>query len=152
MNPGGVRADVDAGPVTWGELFAVQPFGNDLVTMKLTGAQIRALLTQQFTAGRILQVSGLRFSWRDGDGAANGPAGGVLVDVTTAEGAPIDPGATYTVAVNGFLAGGGDGFTVLKEGTARVVGPVDLDALVDYVRSRPQPFDAPVEGRIRLAP
>ena len=67
----------------------------------------------------------------------------------------VDGGAgvhsvTYTVTVNSFLAGGGDGFTVLREGTNRVVGPVDLDALVEYVEALPTPFTSEIEGRIVL--
>jgi 2',3'-cyclic-nucleotide 2'-phosphodiesterase (5'-nucleotidase family) len=153
MNPGGVRADVDAGPVTWGDLFAVQPFANDLVTMKLTGQQVLDLLAQQFAVGRILQVSGLRFSWRDGDGAGNGPLLGALMGVTGGGGgAAIDPAASYTVTVNSFLAGGGDNFTVLRDGADRVVGPVDLDALVEYVQQLAQPIGAGIEGRVTLVP
>jgi 5'-nucleotidase len=63
---------------------------------------------------------------------------------------PNDASVTYTVTVNSFLAGGGDGFTVLRDGTNRVVGPVDLDALVDYVAALPTPFTSRIEGRIEL--
>jgi len=66
-----------------------------------------------------------------------------------ASGAPINPAATYRVTVNSFLAGGGDNFTILNEGQNRVVGPVDLDALVGYIEALPQPFSASVEGRIQ---
>ena len=66
---------------------------------------------------------------------------------------PNDAGVTYTVTVNSFLAGGGDGFTVLRDGTNRVVGPVDLDALVDYIELvLPDPFTSQIEGRIQLTP
>jgi 5'-nucleotidase len=153
MNPGGIRAGISAGEVTWGELFAVQPFGNDLVGMNLTGAQVWTLLGQQFQRpfNRILQISGLHYRYR-----SSGPGGGEILGVWTgAPGdetnpVPNDPGVTYTVTVNSFLAGGGDNFTVLREGTDRVVGPVDLDALVDYVAELTQPFRAQVEGRIEL--
>ena len=150
MNPGGIRAGLDAGPVTWGELFTVQPFANDLVAMKLTGLQIRDLLAQQFVVGRILQVSGLRIVWSDT--GAPGPSGGNLVSVSRSDGTPLDPAVLYTVTVNSFLAGGGDGFTVLTTGAEPVVGPVDLQALVDYVRQLAQPIDPAVEGRITLTP
>ena len=157
MNPGGVRSDINAGPITWGELFEVQPFANDLVTMNLSGQQVLDLLTQQVTtAGRILQVSGLTFSWHDNDGSGvgvgNGSLGGVILNVTTSGGQPINPAASYSVTVNSFLAGGGDGFTVLTGGTNRVVGPVDLDGLVDYVKQLPQPINAVIEGRVTLVP
>jgi 5'-nucleotidase len=63
---------------------------------------------------------------------------------------PNDDSVTYTVTVNSFLAGGGDGFTVLRDGTNRVVGPVDLDALVEYIEGLPTPFTSQIEGRIQL--
>jgi 5'-nucleotidase len=64
------------------------------------------------------------------------------------DGVPIDLATNYTVTVNSFLAAGGDNFTVLPQGTNQVGGPIDLDALIDYVESLPQPFSAAVEGRI----
>jgi len=145
MNPGGIRADISAGPVSWGDLFTVQPFNNDVMKMTLTGAQIYTLLNQQWASQpypRLLQVSGLSYTW---DNAR--PAGARVVEVRKA-GVPIDVNALYTVAVNSFIAGGGDNFTVLTAGTHRVVGPVDLDALVVYVETHAQPFSAVIEGRI----
>lgn len=148
MNPGGVRADVDAGDVTWGELFAVQPFANGTVRMTLTGEQLRRLLAQQFTANRILQPSGIRWTYAS-DGAAR-----TIVDVALEDGSPVLADATYTVAVNSYLAEGGDGFGVLLEGTSRVAGPVDLDALEAYVsaQSAIAPLAAPATVRVTLVP
>nr|WP_232345390.1 5'-nucleotidase C-terminal domain-containing protein [Paenactinomyces guangxiensis] len=148
MNPGGIRADLPAGKVTWGDVFSVQPFGNDLVKMELTGEQIRRLLNQQFQDPdriRILKVSGLEFTWNP-----SRPANDRVVDVRKADGTPIDPARTYTVTTNSFLASGGDNFTVFNEGTNKVVGPTDLDALVEYIKQLPQPFSARIEGRIQL--
>lgn len=145
MNPGGIRADVFAGPVTWGELFTVQPFGNSLVKMDLTGVQIYELLNQQWLNQpfpRLLQIAGFSYTW---DGAR--PVGDRIVEVRRG-GAAIDPSAVYTLTANSFLAAGGDNFTVLTLGTGRVGGPIDLDALVDYLGVLPQPFAAAVEGRI----
>lgn len=147
MNPGGIRADLDAGDVTWGELFTVQPFGNDLVAMDLTGAQVVRLLNQQWAGQpfpRILQISGLSYTW---DNAR--PAADRVVEVRDGAGNTLDLTATYRVAVNSFIAAGGDNFTVLTEGTNRVIGPVDLDALVAYVPTLPQPFAAAIGGRIQ---
>lgn len=146
MNPGGIRADLDAGEVTWGDLFTIQPFGNDLVSMDLTGAQVKTLLEQQWQSqsfARILKTSGLTYTW---DNAR--PVGDRVTQILTAEATPLDPAATYRVTVNSFMAAGGDGFLVLPQGTNRVVGPVDLDALVEYVESLPQPFSVAIEGRI----
>lgn len=143
MNPGGIRADLlynqisgseQPGEVTYGEIFTVQPFGNSLVTMDLTGQQIDTLLEQQFdnpTPGgtRILQVSnGFTYTW-----SASAPTGS-KVDIASImlNGVPIDPNATYRVTVNSFLADGGDNFTVLRQGTNRLGGDVDLDALEAY--------------------
>jgi 5'-nucleotidase len=145
MNPGGIRADINAGEVTWGALFSVQPFNNDLVRMDLSGAQIKALLNQQWLGQpypRILKASGLTYVW---DNAR--PAGDRIVEMRTAAGQPIDANATYSVTVNSFLAAGGDNFTVLAQGTRPVVGPVDLDALVEYIGALPQPFSYVIDGR-----
>lgn len=146
MNPGGIRADLAAGEVTWGDLFTIQPFGNDLVSMDLTGAQIKTLLEQQWqgqTFARILKTSGLTYTW---DNAR--PVGDRVTQILIADATPLDPAATYRVTVNSFIAAGGDNFLVLAEGTNRAIGPVDLDALVEYVESLPQPFSAAIEGRI----
>jgi 5'-nucleotidase len=145
MNPGGIRADLFAGEVTWGELFTIQPFGNSLVKMDLTGSQIITLLEQQWLNQpfpRMLQVSGLTYTW---DPAR--PVGSRIVEAQH-NGTAIDPAATYTVTVNSFMAAGGDNFTVLPTGANQVGGPIDLDALIAYVQGLPQPFSAAIEGRI----
>ncbi len=149
MNPGGIRAPIEAGEVTYGELFNVQPFGNTLVKMNLTGDQVYQLLEQQWQRGsdgsttvRVLQISGLSYTYVDAAEI------GKKVKEVRVNGQPIDRAAKYSVAVNSFLAEGGDAFTVLRQGTEREGGPVDLDALVDYVSKLPQPFSAQTEGRI----
>jgi 5'-nucleotidase len=148
MNPGGIRADIAAGEVTWGELFTVQPFGNSLVKLTMTGAQIYALLEQQWAGQpfpRILQISGLSYTW---DAAA--AVGSRVLEVRKG-GVAIDPAATYTVTANNFIAAGGDNFTVFTQGNGNVGGPVDLDALIAYLEGLPQPFNAAIEGRIVLS-
>ena len=139
MNPGGLRADLGcagAAPpcaVTFGQAFGAQPFGNSLVVMTLTGTQLLALLEQQFTGPnqerpRILQPSaGFGWQWR-----ASAPPGARIVDVRL-DGEPITPDGAYRVTVNSFLADGGDGFTVLRDGTDRLGGMQDLDALTGYL-------------------
>jgi 5'-nucleotidase len=145
-NPGGIRADLAAGEVTWGELYVVQPFNNYLVKMELTGQQIYDLLNQQFPAGltyhRMLQVSGLTYTWDN-----KLPPPGRITEVRR-DGQPIDRAATYTVTVNSFLAEGGDRFSVFTSGANKVMGPTDLKALTDYLQSLPQPFSAKIDGRI----
>jgi 5'-nucleotidase len=146
MNPGGMRTNIREGEVTWGELYAVQPFNNYLVKMELTGQQIYDLLNQQFpptqSYPRFLAVSGLTYTWDN-----RRPRGNRLVEVRQ-DGKPLDRGAAYTVTTNSFLAEGGDRFGVFTQGANRVTGPVDLDALCAYIQSLPQPFNARIEGRI----
>jgi 5'-nucleotidase len=146
MNLGGIRADLDAGPVTWGELFTVQPFANEVTRMELTGAELLALLEEQWSPSgkaKILQVSGLRITYDP-----ERPAGKRIVEVLVG-GAPLEPKRVYTLAVNSFLAPGGDGHGQLAKGRNRTVGPVDLDALTRYVEASPQPFTRTIDGRIR---
>lgn len=137
MNPGGIRADVAAGEVTYGEAFTVQPFGNILQVVTLTGAELDAVLEQQFdnpSAGqnRILQVSqGFAYTW---DAAA---PKGAKVSGLTLGGVPVDPAASYRVAVNNFLVGGGDGFSAFA-GAEQITGVgQDLDAFTAYLGAAP---------------
>jgi 5'-nucleotidase len=148
MNPGGIRTDITTastggepvGDVTYGEVFNVQPFGNSLVTMTLTGTQIDTLLEQQWlgqVSPRILQVSsGLAYTW-----SQSAPNGSKVDPATiTLNGIPIDPAASYRVTVNSFLSDGGDNFFVLIQGTNRLGGAIDLDALEAYfVANSPVP-------------
>ncbi len=152
MNPGGVRADITFtsstagegdGNVTYGEAFTVQPFGNSLIVMTLTGAQIDTLLEQQFTGcanelgatqpfNRILLPSaGFNYSWSATGGACN------RVDPAsiTLDGVPITPTTRYRVTVNSFLASGGDNFTILTRGTDLLGGALDIDALSAHFAS-----------------
>ncbi|MGQ9687761.1 MAG: bifunctional metallophosphatase/5'-nucleotidase [Desulfobaccales bacterium] len=146
MNPGGMRTDLAAGEVTWGKLYAVQPFNNNLVKMRLTGQQIYDLLEQQFPPTqaypRMLQISGLTYTWD-----AAGPRGRRVVEVRFNR-KPLDRGASYTVTTNSFLAEGGDRFSVFTQGIDKVAGPLDLEALIKYIQSLPQHFSAKIEGRI----
>ncbi len=142
MNPGGIRADLvprDAlGTVSLGEVFRVQPFGNTLVTMSLTGAQLREVLEDQWrgvNAGtpRLLQTSrGFGYAWR-----ADAPEGRRIVEGSmTLDGRPIEPGASYRVTANSFLADGGDGFRGFTQGVRRTGSMLDLDALIAWLRER----------------
>jgi 5'-nucleotidase len=137
-NPGGIRTDIakkDDGAVNYADVFASQPFRNQLITLTLTGAQIKDTLEQQWTdpaRPRILQVSsGFNYSW---DGAK--PYGDrVALDRMSLNGKPIDGAMSYRVTVNNYLAVGGDGFIALKQGTAALVGVYDSDALYGYFRA-----------------
>jgi 5'-nucleotidase len=137
-NPGGVRTDItrrEDGKVTYADIFASQPFRNQLVTLTLTGKQIKDMLEQQWSdpkRPRILQVSkGFAYAWDSSrpDGER------ILAERMSLNGTPIDPAASYRVTVNNFLSVGGDGFTVLKDGKAQQFGVYDADALDTYFRS-----------------
>jgi 5'-nucleotidase len=149
-NPGGVRTDIsmkETGAVTYADVFASQPFRNQLVTLTLTGAQIKAMLEQQWLdpkRPRILQVSkGFSYLW---DGAK--PYGDrVVADSMALNEQRIDPATNYRVTVNNYLAVGGDGFTVLKEATAPQVGIYDVDALYAYFKAN-SPVAPTTEARI----
>src|SRR5215207_8671136 len=162
MNPGGIRADLTYasspagegdGNVTYGEMFTVQPFGNSMVTLTLTGAQIERVLEEQFagctlSAARILQVSaGFTYTWN-----AGGP---VCEKVDPASisinGVPLDLSASYRVTVNSFLADGGDSFPTLAQGTNRVGGEVDTDAFEKYFAAHSPVAPGP-QNRITLIP
>jgi 5'-nucleotidase len=137
MNPGGIRADLPCSqgcsaaspaPVTYNQLFTVQPFNNVMTVKTMTGDMIYRLLEQQFTgANGILQVSnGFEYSW------SPTATPHVVPDSVKINGVPVDKTASYRVAMNNFLASGGDGFTVFNEGTDPLGGEIDLDALVNY--------------------
>lgn len=151
MNPGGVRADFpEAGEVTYGDIFTVQPFGNDLLALTLTGAEIESVLAQQFgQAGRsdmVLQASdGLTFRWRkNADGAGALVPGSVRLN-----GSLLDPAKDYRVATNNFLATGGDGFTAFSAGRDRELAGGDAAALAAYIRAH-APVPPPKMGRAVL--
>ena len=160
-NSGGIRADLVAssragteepGQITYSELFTVQPFHNVMTVQTLTGSMIKRLLEQQFgglAAGmtRILQVSrGFTYSYR-----VNAPAGQhVSPGSIMIRGRVIGPTDRVRVATNGFLADGGDGFTVFREGTDQLGGDIDVDALVMYFRTESPVRPSPRNRIVRL--
>ena len=156
-NPGGIRADLTYasstagegdGVVTYGEAFAVQPFSNIMQTITLTGAQLHAVLEQQWqpTEKRVLQISStLHYTASD-----SAPAGSHVTNITVA-GVPVTDTATYRVSVNNFLAAGGDGFTVFAAGTNLQGGPIDLDAFTAYLTAHPN-LAPPAADRVTLIP
>ncbi|HEU0181133.1 MAG TPA: ExeM/NucH family extracellular endonuclease [Agromyces mariniharenae] len=134
MNPGGLRADLASGEVTYREAADVQPFANTLVTMKLTGAKIKQVLEEQWQptgASRPFLKLGINkeFTYTYNPGA---PTGQHITEMFL-NGVAIDPAATYVVGVNSFLATGGDNFLTLNTGTEKAdSGKVDLESMVDY--------------------
>ncbi|GAA1304783.1 bifunctional metallophosphatase/5'-nucleotidase [Streptomyces sanglieri] len=163
MNPGGIRADLvhkasgaeGDGVVTYGESFTVQPFTNMMNVVDLTGAQLVTALQQQVSGSneaspKILQVSkGLTYTL---DMTKTGAAR-VVTDTIKLNGEAIDPAKTYRVAMNEFLAGGGDGFAALGEGTNKLVGPSDLDVFNAYLAAHSTaaaPLAPPAADRITV--
>jgi 5'-nucleotidase len=157
MNPGGIRTDIlfaqisggeAAGQVTYGELFQVQPFSNVMTVKTCTGANIDALLEQQFTTGNILQVSnGFTYTY-----TASAPVGS-RVDIASIKinGVAVSPLQSYRVAMNNFLATGGDGFSVFTQCTDSLGGEIDLDALVAYFEAK-SPIAPGPQNRITRLP
>ena len=149
MNPGGVRSDLrcPAGAalpcnVTYGDAFTMQPFGNNLTVLTLTGAQLKQMLEDQQRPGRtgpsfLIPSSSLTYRW-----AAAAPHGQRVLDLRVA-GQPVDAAADYRFTVNSFLAEGGDGIVILQQGRNRLGGELDIDALTTYLRTTPAPDPVP---------
>ena len=162
MNPGGVRSELAAGDVTFGEAFTVQPFGNSLVTLTLTGAQLLEVLKQQWCEQDLVKVllpsAGVHYTYSASAAAAlaGQPCAGAANPVTglTIGGTAVDPAASYRVTVNSFMADGGDKFTVLRDGTDRLGGSVDTDALEAYLAPSltGTPIAPPALDRIDVVP
>ncbi len=154
QNGGGLRASIDAGEVTMGEVLAVLPFQNTLSTFQLTGAGVLAALENGVSqiadgAGRFPQVAGLRFTV---DAAA--PAGSRISEVMVRAGdgwAPIDAAAVYGVVSNNFMRAGGDGYRVFaREATnAYDYGPDLADVLAEYLAAN-APYTPALDGRITM--
>lgn len=140
MNPGGIRTDLRCATsapcdVSYGELFAMQPFGNSLVVMTLSGDELRALLEQQQRPGRAYPTflspsASLTYSWN-----AKAPQGERVNDLRLA-GVPVQASQTVRLTVNSFLAEGGDGYSLLRQGRDKVGGVLDIEALIDHLRRR----------------
>lgn len=157
INTGAVRADLLPGPdgaVTYGQLFSVQPFANNLVVKTFTGAQIRALLEQQFNSGAntlarpllLVPSAGFTFAYDLRQDA------GLRISEMRLNGVLLADTDKYRVTMNSFLATGGDNFSVFNQGTEVLGGDQDLDALEDYIRAH-EPVAPPAIGRItKLSP
>lgn len=150
MNNGGARTDLlpaSDGTVSFGQIFAMQPFANNLVTKSYTGAEIKALLEQQFASGTnsaqrpnlLTPSANFRFSFD------RSRAAGQRIVTMTLDGKPLDPAKSYRVTINNFLASGGDNFTALAAGRDPVDGGLDLDATEAYLATSPP---VPALGRI----
>ena len=151
MNPGGLRATLvpqAGGDVRYEDLFAVQPFYNNLVTLTLSGTQRLGVLEQQWLnqpRARILQASnGFSYQWD----ASQPPGQRIVAGSVRLDGKPVDPAANYRITVNSFLAGGGDNFALFKLGRDARTGVMDVDALEQFLAGNPT-FEAAMPERIK---
>ena len=141
QNGGGIRADIPKGPITVEEVFTALPFDDDMVSMDLTGEQIKELLEKSVLSENILQVSGIRVEYD-----LSKPAGAKVASVAVA-GKPMEADATYRVVTNDFLASGGGRFNIFKKGRNVSVGPSLREGLDDYIR-RNSPINVRAKNRI----
>ncbi|MBN1639915.1 MAG: bifunctional metallophosphatase/5'-nucleotidase [Anaerolineae bacterium] len=141
-NDGGIRADLDAGPITYAEMYAILPFDNALVGLDMKGAQVREMLENGMESSSSgIQVSGLSFSY-----SLNKARGRRIVDVTVG-GARLDPDRIYRVVTIDYLQTHPQYRLSMGMGTNVMIGGLCLDAVVDYVRAH-SPVAPEVEGRI----
>jgi 5'-nucleotidase len=148
-NSGGIRADLTLEPgrtVTLSDLFAIQPFSNELIALTITGSQLHELIRRQLPrrpGPATLQVSAnLRYQWSQA-----GDAEAVLESVTV-DGKPLDMARDYRVVVNAFMADGGNDLNVFKQGRDRVAVGMDIDAFEEWLRENPKAVDQIEPGRI----
>ncbi|MGD6802098.1 cell wall-binding repeat-containing protein [Rossellomorea aquimaris] len=143
MNGGGIRDDLNAGDITWGELYNIQPFGNILTKVDIKGKDLYGILSEQIDPqyGPDYSVGGFSYTWASYDGT---------VDIFLPDGSEIDKDETYSLVVNNYMwTSTGDKYTTLQaEGKNAEIGPIDVDATVDYVKSFDGPIAYEAEGRI----
>ncbi|MEC5425420.1 5'-nucleotidase C-terminal domain-containing protein [Virgibacillus sp. C22-A2] len=144
MNGGGIRDHLLAGEVTWGDLYNIQPFGNTIMTVEVTGADLYSIINEQISPmyGPDYSVSGLHYTWNSELSE--------VVDITLPDGTPIDMHKVYTLTVNNYM-GTSEG-PIKDLGKNPIMGPADIDATVDFVESLNSSEDNPLEygpeGRI----
>jgi 5'-nucleotidase/UDP-sugar diphosphatase len=140
-NAAGIRAPMKAGPVTYGQLYQVLPFENSIVSVDLTGGQLKEVLEDASGRAGRLQIGGGKWAYR-----FSNPGGDRVIEATIA-GLPLDPARVYHVATIDYLLLGGDGHTWFGKGTNVIYGDIEVDAVAAYMTAR-SPLDPKVEGRI----
>ena len=147
MNDGGIRADIPAGAVTYGTLYEVSPFGNQLYLVTLQGADLRQWLERQTTRGAPRwHVAGFTARYD-----LSRPALQRITAITLADGRPLDDAATYTLVASDFILAGGDGAALGSRGAPRSLELSDLDALLRHARALPDGLVV-ADGGARLIP
>ncbi|MGM0876324.1 MAG: DUF6359 domain-containing protein [Bacillota bacterium] len=145
MNGGGIRDDLNAGDMTWNELFNIQPFSNTLVKLEVTGSDMRAIINSQFSSyGPDVSIAGFSYTWDSTKGSF-----GEVIDLYLPDGSKIDPDKTYTVTVNNYMyPHSSDKYRIAELGENPIQGPEDLQATVDFVKSIEGTVTYTAEGRI----
>jgi len=153
QNGGGIRASIDQGVITMGEVLAVLPFQNTLATFQLSGGDLKKSIEAGLSGiqegqGKFPQVAGLRYSFD----ASVAPNEGRLKSLEVMEGGswkPIDDAATYTIATNNFVRGGGDGYKLFADNATNAYdfGPGLEQVVADYLKAN-RPYTPKLDGRI----
>ena len=141
---GGIRADLPAGVVTYGEMYRVMPFGNTVYRLNVTGAELRSVVEHALRSELPDFFSGIRIEY---DPAL--PVGERVRSMELAGGSPIEAAGMYTLGTLSFLAEGGGGYSMLTDIVPERLGVVGLDAMIDYMQGLPQPVNAPDNERVR---
>lgn len=144
-NPHGMRDDISPGAITWGKIYSVLPFSNNIVSLSLSGQDIYELLEQQWMGAytNMLQISGISYSYD-----SRQPIGHRIIAIQH-NGKPLNRKKIYTIATPDFLASGSGVFSVMKRGKILSVGENDHNTVIRYVRQLPEPFEIIIEGRIK---
>ena len=148
INEGALRADIGAGEITTGDAYSVMPFHDQILTVQMTGAEIKDLLNQQWNRtikpDHLLQISGFSYSW---DASRNSTDRVISI---THNGTPIGMNTTYSIAATDFLCYGGDGYSVMKSGNITGYGMYDVDIFIAYLRSLPSPLQIQTGERMTI--
>jgi len=145
-NIGSLRADIEAGNITTGDVYTVLPFSDQVLTVNMTGKQIKELLIQQWTRtvkpDHYLQISGFSYAYDPSLDPEDR-----IINITK-DGKEIDMNTNYSIAAQDFLAYGGDGYSEMENGTIIDRGPVDVDTFISYLEFLPSPVNIKTGGRI----
>lgn len=143
-NPHGLRDDIQAGDIKWGQIFSALPFNNHTVTVTMSGQDLYDLLEQQWMGpyNNILQISGITYAYNP-----DKPLGHKIISIQH-QNAPLDKNKVYTIATSDFMASGHGVFSVMKRAKLVRIGNIDHEIVIDYIKHLPQPFTSQIQGRI----
>ena len=148
INEGGIRSNLTPVNVTYGNLYATLPFGDNVLVVNMTGSQVKNLLEQQWNRttaqDHMVMISGFSYTYN-----TTRPVNYRVINMSI-NGSPIDPEKVYTVGTNTYFAQGGDGYTVMQGAKTVLAGPLDVDVLQAYIQSLPSPLYYSTDGRVRI--